>query len=108
MNVSSQDFISQSIFTQNIVYRVHWLCTKALRDHWAEEFLLVTHEMCWTIQFLVHKAEKWLGQTNQNGELGQDGHRCYAIRQAQMYRWLAEDTHTQFLKVDLTFRHNFS
>ncbi|KAG1854634.1 hypothetical protein F4604DRAFT_1591094 [Suillus subluteus] len=91
---------------QNPVYRVHWLRTKALQDRWAEELLLVGHEMHWTIKFLAHKAETWLGRTTQNGEPVEDGLRCYAIRQAQMYRQLAEDAHARFAEVNRTFGHN--
>ncbi|KAG2343157.1 hypothetical protein BDR05DRAFT_884626, partial [Suillus weaverae] len=90
----------------NEFYRVHWLRTKALQDRWAEELLLVGHEMRWTINFLVHKAQTWLDQTNQNGEPGQDGLSCYAIRQAQMYRLLAEDAWAQFIEVNPAFSHN--
>ncbi|KAG0692922.1 hypothetical protein DFH29DRAFT_816956 [Suillus ampliporus] len=44
----------------NEFYRVHWLRTKALCDCWAEEILLVGHEMRWTIDFLVHRSRTWL------------------------------------------------
>ncbi|KAG0691964.1 hypothetical protein DFH29DRAFT_883337 [Suillus ampliporus] len=53
----------------NEFYRVHWLRTKALRDRWEEEILLVGHEMRWTIDFLVHRSRTWLSQANQNGDL---------------------------------------
>ncbi|KAG0692326.1 hypothetical protein DFH29DRAFT_882655 [Suillus ampliporus] len=90
----------------NEFYRVHWLRTKALRDRWAEEILLVGHEMRWTIDFLVHRSRTWLGRANQNGDLPGVGCRCYAIRQAQMYRQLAEDAHAQFAEVNPTFGYN--
>ncbi|KAG1730911.1 hypothetical protein EDB19DRAFT_1831884 [Suillus lakei] len=44
----------------NEFYRVHWLQTKALWDRWEEEFLLLEHEMRWTINFLVHRSRTWL------------------------------------------------
>ncbi|KAG1839662.1 hypothetical protein DFJ58DRAFT_667633, partial [Suillus subalutaceus] len=47
----------------NEFYWVHWLRTKGLQDRWAEELLLIGHEMHWTIKFLAHKAETWLGRT---------------------------------------------
>ncbi|KAG1848922.1 hypothetical protein DFJ58DRAFT_662698 [Suillus subalutaceus] len=34
-----------------IVYRVNWLWTKALRDRWNEEVIIVKHEMQWSINF---------------------------------------------------------
>jgi hypothetical protein len=46
--------------SQDLVYQVHWLRTKALCDRWAEEMLLVGHEMQWTVDFLAHKAQTWL------------------------------------------------
>ncbi|KAG1721902.1 uncharacterized protein EDB91DRAFT_1256307 [Suillus paluster] len=91
----------------NEFYRVHWLRTKALRDHWAEEFILVGHEMRWTINFLMHRSATWLGRTHQNGDPTQVGNRCYALRQAQMYKRLAEDAHAWFVEVNLTFGHDW-
>ncbi|KAG1868406.1 hypothetical protein F4604DRAFT_1584764, partial [Suillus subluteus] len=40
----------------NKFYRVHWLRTKALRDQWVEELILVEHEMGWTLEFFLFKA----------------------------------------------------
>ncbi|KIK46869.1 hypothetical protein CY34DRAFT_21730 [Suillus luteus UH-Slu-Lm8-n1] len=89
----------------NEFYRVHWLCTKALRDRWSEELLLVEHEMTWTINFLEHKAEMWHARMSQNGTPVDNGLRCYAIRQARMYRRLAEDACPRFVQVNPTFGH---
>ncbi|KAG1792281.1 uncharacterized protein HD556DRAFT_1309358 [Suillus plorans] len=44
----------------NEFYRVHWLRAKALKDQWEEEHLLVQHEMNWTCDFFMHKAEEWI------------------------------------------------
>ncbi|KAG2738380.1 hypothetical protein P692DRAFT_201731284 [Suillus brevipes Sb2] len=104
----------------DLVYRVHWLHTKCcvhdrwaeewlLAGHemrWAEELLLVGHEMRWTIDFLAHKAQTWLDRAQQNIEPGRDGHRCYAIRQAQTYRLLAEDARARFIQVNHAFGHD--
>ncbi|KAG1766481.1 hypothetical protein EV702DRAFT_1050656 [Suillus placidus] len=54
----------------------------------------------------MNESQTWLDRTNQNGEPSWDGHRCYAIRQAQMYRLLAEDARARFVKVNPTFGHN--
>ncbi|KAG1777149.1 hypothetical protein EV702DRAFT_1045541 [Suillus placidus] len=35
--------------------------------------------------FMVYKAKTWLARISQNGKPVEDGPRCYAIRQAQMY-----------------------
>ncbi|KAG1752338.1 uncharacterized protein EDB91DRAFT_1077766 [Suillus paluster] len=91
----------------NEFYRVHWLQTKALHDRWAEEFILMGHEMRWTINFLMHRSATWLGQTHQNGDPTQVGNRCYALRQAQMYKQLAEDAHARFVEVNPTFGHDW-
>jgi hypothetical protein len=64
------------------------------------------HEMSWTINFLVHKAETWCAQMSQNGTPIDDGLRCYTIRQAQMYRQLAKDARSKFIIVNLTLGHH--
>ncbi|KAG1837769.1 hypothetical protein F4604DRAFT_1692091 [Suillus subluteus] len=46
----------------NEFYRVHWLRTLALRDRWAEELLLVSQEMIWTVDFFLHKSQQWVGR----------------------------------------------
>ncbi|KAG0696298.1 hypothetical protein DFH29DRAFT_768062, partial [Suillus ampliporus] len=43
----------------NEFYHVHWLWTLALQDCWAEELLLVSWEMTWTVQFFIHKSQQW-------------------------------------------------
>ncbi|KAG1882030.1 hypothetical protein C8R48DRAFT_767001 [Suillus tomentosus] len=88
------------------VYRVHWLRTKALRDRWSEELLLVGHEMGWTVQFFLHKARSWLSRITHNGDPLPEGHKCYAIRQAHMYHDLAEHARASFLKANPKFTIN--
>ncbi|KAG1737441.1 hypothetical protein EDB19DRAFT_1636995 [Suillus lakei] len=44
----------------NEFYHVHWLHAKALKDWWEEEHLLVWHEMNWSCNFFMHKAEEWI------------------------------------------------
>jgi hypothetical protein len=86
------------------VYRVHWLRTKALRDRWAEELILVEHEMGWTLEFFLFKASMWLTRLTSNGEALPEGHKCYAIRQAHMYQELAKHAQAGFIKTNPTFR----
>jgi hypothetical protein len=81
------------------VYRVHWLRTKALRDRWAEELLLVQHEMEWTYNFFLHKAEVWVVHMRDAKADGLEGRRCYAARQGNMYRLLGQHAHVSFNKV---------
>ncbi|KAG1853045.1 hypothetical protein F4604DRAFT_1933503 [Suillus subluteus] len=59
----------------NEFYRVHWLRTLALRDRWAEELLLVGQEMIWTVDFFLHKSQRWVGrmqEANANQKQAQD------------------------------------
>ncbi|KAG2086319.1 uncharacterized protein F5147DRAFT_588554, partial [Suillus discolor] len=78
------------------VYCVHWLRVKALMDHWKEELLLVQHEMNWTSNFFLHKAEQWihLSITAQDTQLL--GHIAYAAWQGKMYWHLYEDVMDEF------------
>ncbi|KAG1871356.1 hypothetical protein DFJ58DRAFT_713869 [Suillus subalutaceus] len=62
----------------NEFYRVHWLRTKALRDRWVEELLLVQHEMNWTCDFFLHKAEQWICLAAIAKEARKMGHLAYA------------------------------
>ncbi|KAG1898524.1 uncharacterized protein F5891DRAFT_955534, partial [Suillus fuscotomentosus] len=63
----------------NEFYRVHWLRTKALHDRWAEELILVEHEMGWTLEFFLFKASTWLTRLTSNCEAQTEGHKCYVI-----------------------------
>ncbi|KAG2048900.1 hypothetical protein BDR06DRAFT_894613, partial [Suillus hirtellus] len=95
---TSNDWLSE-------FYQVHWLCSKALQDHWAEEFVLLAHKMHWTINFFTHKANIWLGRVMRNENLRRFGLRCYALRQAQIYKSLAE-AWTWFVQVNLAFDYS--
>ncbi|KAG1895091.1 uncharacterized protein F5891DRAFT_1194606 [Suillus fuscotomentosus] len=88
----------------NEFYRVHWLRTKALRDRWVEELILVEHEMGWTLEFFLFKASMWLTRLTSNSEALPEGHKCYAIRQAHMYQELAKHAQAGFIKTNPTFR----
>ncbi|KAG1888829.1 hypothetical protein F4604DRAFT_1915889 [Suillus subluteus] len=83
----------------NEFYRVHWLRAKALRDRWEEELLLVQHEMSWTCNFFLHKAEGWI----RLGRIGKDaenmGHIAYAAWQCKMYQHLYQDASDAFMTV---------
>ncbi|KAG1731224.1 uncharacterized protein EDB91DRAFT_1238979 [Suillus paluster] len=64
----------------NEFYRVHWLRAKALRDRWEEEMLLVQHEMNWTCNFFLHKAEQWILLATISKATNKVGHLAYAAR----------------------------
>ncbi|KAG1751888.1 hypothetical protein EDB19DRAFT_1628301 [Suillus lakei] len=80
----------------NEFYHVHWLHAKALKDRWEEEHLLVWHEMNWTCDFFMHKAEEWI----RLGALTEDkvGHLAYVAWQCKMYQCLCQDAMDAFNK----------
>ncbi|KAG1847068.1 hypothetical protein F4604DRAFT_1594724 [Suillus subluteus] len=80
----------------DIVYRVHWLCTKALRDCWAKELLLVQHEMDWTCTFFSHKEEEWIGLQTISKQEEKEGHVAYAARQSKIYQRLHAEARCSF------------
>jgi hypothetical protein len=82
-----------------IVYRVNWLRTKALRDRWNEEVMLVKHEMQWSINFFKHRAKQWLGHMRDATSAGLTGHTCYAARQSHIYDQLAAHAEDSFRKM---------
>ncbi|KAG1802912.1 uncharacterized protein HD556DRAFT_1198529, partial [Suillus plorans] len=78
------------------VYCVHWLRAKALKDRWAEEILLVQHEMEWTCNFFVHKAEEWKHLSVIAKEAKKQGSMTYAGRQGKIYECLLEEARLAF------------
>ncbi|KAG2337859.1 hypothetical protein BDR05DRAFT_894553 [Suillus weaverae] len=80
----------------NEFYCVHWLLAKALKERWQEEHLLVQHEMNWTCDFFMYKAEEWI----QLGTVMEDkvGHLAYAVWQCKMYQCLCQDAMDSFNK----------
>ncbi|KAG1796924.1 uncharacterized protein HD556DRAFT_1441099 [Suillus plorans] len=80
-------------------YWVNWLRTKALRDRWNEEVILVKHEMQWSINFFNHRAKQWLGHMRNATSAGLTGHTCYAARQSHIYEQLAAHAEDSFRKM---------
>ncbi|KAG1720014.1 hypothetical protein EDB19DRAFT_1966658 [Suillus lakei] len=80
----------------NEFYRVHWLRAKALRDHWEEEMLLVQHEMNWTCNFFLHKAEQWIHLASISKAANKVGHLAYVAWQRKMYQGLYVDSRDAF------------
>ncbi|KAG2058800.1 hypothetical protein BDR06DRAFT_968297 [Suillus hirtellus] len=77
-------------------YRVHWLQAKALKDCWAEEILLVQHEMGWTCNFFRYKAEEWKHLSIIAKEAKKEAHMAYAGRQGKIYECLLEEAKQAF------------
>lgn len=81
------------------VYRVHWLRAKALKDRWAEEILLVQHEMDWTCNFFRHKVEEWKRLGIVAKEAKKEAHMAYAGRQRKIYECLLEEAKRAFYRM---------
>jgi hypothetical protein len=73
-----------------IVYRVHWLRAKAVRDRWAEEKELLEAEFQWTINFFAARARTWEYRSVRSGIKGEKGQACYAARQQAIYSRLRD------------------
>ncbi|KAG1900024.1 uncharacterized protein F5891DRAFT_980638 [Suillus fuscotomentosus] len=80
----------------NEFYRVHWLRAKAMRDQWAEELLLVQHEMDWTCNFLLRKADKWIRLGAILKLAQKHGHVAYSERQCKIYQHLFGEARDSF------------
>ncbi|KAG1829900.1 hypothetical protein F4604DRAFT_1532754, partial [Suillus subluteus] len=72
------------------------LRTKALRDRWAEELLLVQHEMDWTCAFFGHKAQEWIGLQTISKQEKKEGHVAYVARQSKIYQCLHAEAKCSF------------
>jgi hypothetical protein len=73
-----------------IVYRVHWLRAKALRDRWAEEKELLEAEFQWTINYFGARSDVWEYRSIRSRNKGQQGQACYAARQQAIYSRLRD------------------
>ncbi|KIK39910.1 hypothetical protein CY34DRAFT_88331, partial [Suillus luteus UH-Slu-Lm8-n1] len=72
------------------------LWTKALRDRWNEEVMIVKHEMQWSINFFKHRAKHWLGHMHNTTSTGLTRHMCYAAQQSHIYDQLAAHAEHSF------------
>lgn len=65
------------------VRRVNWIRARSRMDRWTEEVLLLESEMAWYVNFMSFhqsRSENWARL-----ELG-DGHKAFALRDADMWR----------------------
>jgi hypothetical protein len=105
---------------QDAVYRVHWLKAKARRDRWSEESTLLSFEMDWVLNYFQTQAARWHGRATAAGGGGDNdeldlgdrtsvgvvgrgrhlssGHRCYALRQENMWLKFSEAARLKFTK----------
>jgi hypothetical protein len=94
------------------------LKAKARRDCWNEEFILISSEMDWTVQFYRYQAKKWerhadimranpeiadhvLPSAGLNGsnEIETAGKVCYAMKWKRVWEILAEQATRRCLDV---------
>jgi hypothetical protein len=78
-----------------LALRVEWAKTRARKDRWLEEVLLVKEEMRWALVTWEHRAKIWDERTavrminSLSPELS-EGIRAYAIQQARILRRRAD------------------
>ncbi|KIK77194.1 hypothetical protein PAXRUDRAFT_167565, partial [Paxillus rubicundulus Ve08.2h10] len=76
---------------------VHWLGSKALKDHWEEEVELIRSEANWTRNFFEFKACFWENKEESSGNASDDqGQACYAARQSIIYGRLRDHCYKAF------------
>jgi len=80
-----------------IVYRISWLRAKARYTRWKEEYLLVGHEMRWTVAWFEYRRTIWQKRYDEiEDEASSDGLRCYALKQANLWERLGETSRNLF------------
>ncbi|EAU86504.2 hypothetical protein CC1G_10226 [Coprinopsis cinerea okayama7 len=79
------------------LYRVNWLRARSRVDRWKEEYVLLSSEMVWVLNFFDFRRKKcleWIGLREDS-----PGHVAYAHRQAEMWKLLYVQAEKAFLKV---------
>ncbi|KAG1859430.1 hypothetical protein C8R48DRAFT_673972 [Suillus tomentosus] len=80
----------------NEFYCVHWLRAKAMRGRWAEKSLLVQHEMDWTCNSLLWKADEWIRLGAISKLAQKHGHVAYSEKQCKIYQCLFGEARNSF------------
>jgi hypothetical protein len=80
----------------SIVNRVHWLRARAQKQRWKEEFILVAHEMEWTVRYYIHQSQIWKTRRKVSTDMGDNGAAVYASRKEAMWFDMASKSHSQF------------
>jgi hypothetical protein len=87
-----------------LVYRVHWLRSKALKERWEEECELVASELQWTMNFFDYKVQCWQQFIVQQEE--SNGATCYAAWQQSIYMKLWEQCKLVADGLDVNYRES--
>jgi len=74
--------------TGNLVYRVHWFRSKALRDRWKEEVEMLQCEAEWTRNYFQSRLNFWSDRQQTALRSDEIGIAYYAAQQRQIYHWL--------------------
>lgn len=78
-------FSVQLVSRGSPVYRVNWLRSKARRDRWQEELILLRLEMEWTRNYYLHQVGLWRNiAVNSEAE----GPQCFALAKVEMWEQL--------------------
>ena len=85
-----------SKFFYFIVNRVHWLRARAQQQRWREEYILVHHEMEWTVRYYIHQSKIWKKRRSVAEDMGDNGAAVYASRKAAMWDNMASSADSQF------------
>ncbi|KAJ6556076.1 hypothetical protein B0H19DRAFT_947611 [Mycena capillaripes] len=65
------------------VYRVNWLRAKARLARWAEEKIIVSKEMTWTLNSFAYNRDRW--QQRIATHLDENGLKAYAAKQVELW-----------------------
>ncbi|KAI6019092.1 hypothetical protein EDC04DRAFT_2576131 [Pisolithus marmoratus] len=94
-----RDTSSKSWLTE--FYRIHWLHTKAAKDHWEEEEELLTSEFQWVINYFQHRLKCWWEKYMDHAAANTHGTACYVARQQEIYDHLAEQGKLKWQQMNL-------
>ncbi|KAI6112665.1 hypothetical protein F5141DRAFT_1063058 [Pisolithus sp. B1] len=94
-----RDTSSKSWLTE--FYRIHWLHTKAGKDHWEEEEELLTSEFQWVINYFQHHLKCWQEKYMEHTTANTHGTTCYAARQWAIYDHPAEQGELKWQQINL-------
>ncbi|KAI6106030.1 hypothetical protein EV401DRAFT_1873676 [Pisolithus croceorrhizus] len=82
-------------------YRIHWLCSKAGKDHWKEEEELLTSEFQWVINYFRHHLKCWHKKYSDHTAANTCGAACYAARQWTIYDQLAKQGELKWQQINM-------
>ncbi|KAI6110299.1 hypothetical protein EDD16DRAFT_1486751 [Pisolithus croceorrhizus] len=94
-----RDASSKSWLTE--FYRIHWLHSKAGKDHWQEEEELLTLEFQWVINYFRHHSKCWHEKYSDHATANTHGAACYVARQWTIYDQLAEQGELKWQQINM-------